>query len=191
MFFKLTRFIAATACLVVLVVFVSERYASAEEETNQPEKTVDMSITLGLLTRHVKPSDDTNDDSDFLALSYKKFSMARFINSYHDETWFGGLNYHTSKLNLFEGSDIFLQGNLYPGLVYGYKDHLPNLFNVTPILIPTLGLGYKRVNLELLFFPSPAGGVFSAALRFDLGWRETSESHDTQSGTSTPVPGNQ
>lgn len=191
MFLKLSRLIAATACLVVLVVIVSERYATAEEDTGPPEKTVDMSITLGLMTRHVKPSDDTNEDSDFLALSYKKFSMARFINSYHDETWFGGLNYRTSQLHLFEGSDFFLQGNLYPGLVYGYKDHLPNLYNVTPVLIPTLGLGYKRVSLELLYFPSPAGGVFSAALRFDLGWRETSKSQDTQSGASTPVPDNQ
>jgi hypothetical protein len=175
-FFEFFRLLAISACLVFLAGIGFEQCAMAEEDASPPTKTVDMSITLGLVTRHVKPSDDTNEDSDFLGLSYKKFAMARFINSYDNETWFGGIIYRTSKLNLFEDSDFYLQGNLYPGIVYGYKDHLPDIGGFTPVLIPTVGLGYKRVCLEVLYFPSPSGGVFSGALRFDLGWKETADS---------------
>lgn len=186
---KFFRLIATTACFLVLVGIASEKCATAETEAKPPQKAEDISITLGLVTRHLKPSDDTNEDSDFIGLSYKKFSMARFINSYHDETWFGGINVRTSKLNLFKDSDFYLQGNAYPGIIYGYKDHLPNLGGVTPVIIPTLALGYKRVGLELLYFPSPSGGVFSAALRFDLGREKTTgASHNTQGSSTTQIP---
>jgi hypothetical protein len=170
MLFKSSRLIAATAFLILLLLGFFEQYAIADEETVPSDEIVDFSVAVGLVTRHVNPGDDTNEDSDFIALSLDKYSIARFINSYNDETWFGGTQFHTPKLNIYQGSDFFLRGNLYAGLIYGYKDHLPNLGGVTPVLIPTIGLGYKRVSLEFMYFPSPSGGVFSSVVRFDLSW---------------------
>jgi len=190
MLFKFSRLIAATVFLALILGIFFEQYAIADEETIPSDETVDIFIALGLVTRHVNPGDDTNEDSDFIALSVDKYSVSRFINSYNDETWFGGLNFHSDKLNIYKDSDFFLQGNLYAGAVTGYKDHLPNLYGVTPVLIPTIGLGYKRVCLEFMYFPSPSGGVFSSALRFDLSWRKTGGNRDPKSdkpGTSEVI----
>jgi hypothetical protein len=185
MFFKLSHLNAITVWLVLVLGILFEPCAIAEEEAIPSQESVDMSITLGLVTRHVAPGDDTNEDSDFIALSYDQYSISRFKNSYDDETWFGGVNYRTPKLNIFKASDFYFQGNLYAGLVYGYKDHLPNLGGVTPAFIPTIGLGYNWVCLEMLYFPTPSGGIFSSALRFDLSWRKASGSRDQKSNKPT------
>ena len=176
-----SRYIVITVSLVLLLGVVFEKYVHAEEEAIPSQESVDMSITLGLITRHVNPGDDTNEQTNFFALSYDKFAVARFINSYNDETWFGGFNYRSSKLNIAEDSDFYLQGNLYPGIVYGYKNHLPNLGGLTPVVVPSFGLGYKWVCLELLYFPSPSGGGFASLLRFDLDRPIPSASRDQQS----------
>jgi hypothetical protein len=180
MFFKLSHLISIAAWLVLPLGIVFAQCAIAEEETSPAQESVDISITLGLVTRHVNPGDNTNEVSDFIGLSYDKYSISRFKNSYNDETLFGGVNFRSSKLNTFKDSDFYLQGNLYTGIVYGYKDHLPNLGGVTPILIPTIGLGYKWMCLEMLYFPTPSGGLFSSALRFDLSWQKTSGSSDLE-----------
>jgi hypothetical protein len=170
MLIKFSRLIAVTAFLILFSGIFFERNAIAEEKTDPSDETIDISLGLGLVTKHVNPGNDTNEDSDFIALSIDKYSVARFINSYNDETWVWGMNFHTSKWNIYQDSDFFLRGNLYAGLMSGYKDHLPNLCGITPVVLPTFDLGYKRVSLEFMYFPSPAGGVFSSVLRFDLSW---------------------
>jgi hypothetical protein len=180
MFFKLSHLIPKTAWLALLLGMVFAQNAIAEEDSTPAQESVDISITLGLVTQHVNPGDNTNEVSNFIGLSYDKYSISRFKNSYNDETWFGGVNFRSPKLNIFKESEFYLQGNLYTGIVYGYKDHLPNLGGVTPILIPTIGLGYKWMCLEMLYFPTPSGGLFSSALRFDLSWQKTSGSSDLE-----------
>ncbi len=52
-----------TAWLILLWGIVFERCAIAADDAIPPQESVDISISLGLFTRHVDPGDDTNEDS--------------------------------------------------------------------------------------------------------------------------------
>ena len=136
------------------------------------EDDVGASLLLGLYTRHVDPSDDTNESSQLLGLGYRDYTVAGFVNSYDDQSYFAGKRFHTQKFSRGGNGDWFVQGNLYAGLLYGYDDHVPNLEGFSPGLLPTVGVGYRNCALEMLYVPTPRGGVFLSFLSFRLGRNE-------------------
>lgn len=129
----------------------------------------DFAVSVGLYTHHVDPGDDTNEDNGLLAFSMNRWVGARLVNSYHDPTYFAGRKWQTRPYRYRgkEGSP-FVQGNLYAGLMHGYKDHIPNIGGVTVGLLPTLGFGWKRLSLEMLYVPTPKGGVFTSFLTWEF-----------------------
>ena len=126
------------------------------------------SLLVGLYTRHVDPSDDTNEASELIGLGYRDYTVASFVNSYHDRSYFAGKRFHTRRFHPWGGDDWFIQGNVYAGIVYGYHSRVPNLEGFTPGLIPTMGLAYRNVAAELLYVPTPDGGVFMSLLSIRL-----------------------
>ena len=140
--------------------------AMTEETKEKYQQTPKWTIILGLITRHVSPSDDTNESTRMLGLSYSNWVMARFINSYDDASFFLGKRFQTKELHHPRYTDFFIQGNLYAGLLHGYGDRFPNIAGVTLGGFPTAGLGYKKTVLEMLYVPTPKGGVFTSFLTF-------------------------
>mgnify|MGYP001820429345 FL=1 len=140
----------------------------AEETAGKENQAQPWAITVGLFTRHVNPSSDTNEHTGMLGLSYSDWVILGFSNSYHDNSLFGGRRFQSKKIHDSRNSDIFVRGNLYAGLVYGYGDRFPNLAGITPAAAPTVEFGYKNTSIEVLYFPTPSGGVFSTVfnLRF-------------------------
>lgn len=130
--------------------------------------TADFSLLVGFWTRHVDPSDDTNEKTDMIALLYNDYMVSRFINSYNDETFLVGKRFYTKKLALPEFKYLSVQGNLYTGLMYGYSDHLPNIGGISLGVLPTLGLIWEKTSVELGYVPTPKGGVFTSLLRFSF-----------------------
>lgn len=128
----------------------------------------DASLLLGLYTQHVDPSGDTNESSELIGLGYRDYTVASFVNSYHDRSYFAGKQFHTRRFHPWGGDDWFVQGNLYAGMVYGYRERVPNLEGFTPGLIPTVGLAYRNLAAELLYVPTPSGGVFMSLISFRL-----------------------
>lgn len=128
--------------------------------------TGEYSVLIGFWTRHVDKSDDTNEKTGMIAVSYKDYMVSRFINSYHDETFFVGKRLHTKKFDLGEFKDLGVQGNLYTGLMYGYSDNLPNIGGLSVGALPTVGLVWKKTSTELGYVPTPKGGVFMSLFRF-------------------------
>lgn len=151
--------------LSVLVLLVPLK-GMAEETVGKESPTQHWAITLGLFTRHVNPSDDTNEHTGMLGLSYSNWFLLGFSNSYHDQSFFGGRRFQTKKINHSSNSNFFVRGNLYTGIMYGYGDRFPNLAGITPALMPTVEFGYKNTSIEVLYFPTPSGGVFSSVLTF-------------------------
>lgn len=129
----------------------------------------DVGISLGLWTQHLNPGKDTNEYSQLVAFSYSNYVAGRFINSYDDETFFGGKRFHTDKFRSLKYENFFIQGNLYLGLIHGYGDRFLNLGGASPGILPTLGIGYKKTSLELLYIPTPAGGVFMSVITWRRG----------------------
>ena len=128
--------------------------------------TGEYSVLIGFWTRHVDRSDDTNEKTGMIAFLYKDYMVSRFINSYHDETFFVGKRLHTKKFDLGIFKDLGVQGNLYTGLMYGYSDNLPNIGGLSVGALPTVGLVWKKTSAELGYAPTPKGGVFMSLFRF-------------------------
>ncbi len=130
------------------------------------KNTGEFSVLTGFWTRHVDRSDDTNEKTGMIAFLYKDYMVSRFINSYHDETFFVGKRWHTEKFDLGIFKDLGVQGNLYTGLMYGYSDNLPNIGGLSVGALPTVGLVWKKTSAELGYAPTPKGGVFMSLFRF-------------------------
>ena len=127
------------------------------------------SMVIGFWTRHVDRSDDTNEKTGMIAFLYNDYMISRFINSYHDETFFAGKRLHTKKFDLGKKSnDIGIQGNLYTGLMHGYADKLPNIGGLTIGALPTIGLLWDKTSVEVGYIPTPKGGVFMSLFRFTI-----------------------
>lgn len=149
--------------LLILLMPLSGMAQETEEKENQAHE---WAITLGLFTRHVNPSKNTNDSTRMLGLSYSNWIMLGFSNSYHERSFFGGKRFQTKKIGHPSNSNFFVQGNLYIGLLQGYGDRFPNIAGITPAAMPTVGFGYKNAAIEILYIPTPSGGVFTSCLTF-------------------------
>ena len=132
------------------------------------KNTGEFSMLIGFWTRHVDRSDDTNEKTGMIALSYDDYIVSRFINSYNDETFFAGKRLHTKKFDLGKFKQLGVQGNLYTGLMLGYADHLPHIGGLSIGALPTVGLGWKKQSVELGYVPTPKGGVFMSMIRLQF-----------------------
>ena len=138
----------------------------AEETAGKETQAQPWVVTVGLFTRHVNPSSNTNEHTGMLGLSYSNWVIRGFINSYHDQSLFGGRRFQTKKIHDSRNGNFFFQGNLYAGLLYGYGDRFYNLAGLTLAAAPTVEFGYKHTSIEILYFPTPSGGVFSTLLNY-------------------------
>ena len=84
--------------LALFVFLLLPLMAMAEETKKKDNQTQKWTIILGLVTRHIDPSDDTNESSRMLGLSYSNWTMARFTNSYDEASVFCGKRFQTKEL---------------------------------------------------------------------------------------------
>ena len=155
-----TYTVALTACLILGFLFLPMPSHAAD--------TGKFSVLIGYWTRHVDRSDDTNEKTGMIAFLYNDYMISRFKNSYSDETLFAGKRFHTKKFGLGKFKHLSVQGNLYAGLMHGYSDNLPNIGGISPGVLPTVGLLWKKASVELGYIPTPSGGVFMSLIRFPL-----------------------
>ena len=152
--------------LLSVLILLMPLTGMAEETEHKENQTQQWGIMLGLFTRHVSPSKNTNDDTELLGLSYSDWVVQTFSNSYHERSFFGGKRFHTKKMGHPRNQNFFIQGNLYAGLLQGYGDRFPNFDGITPVVMPTVGFGYKKTAIEVLYVPTPSGGVFTSVFTF-------------------------
>lgn len=152
--------------IVSVLILLTPMTGMTEETEGQENQAPQWGITVGLFTRHVNPSGNTNESTKMLGLSYSDWYVLRFSNSYHERSVIGGKRFHTKKISHPRNKNFFIQGNLYAGLIHGYGDRFPNIAGLTPAAMPTVGFGYKNTTLEVMYFPTPSGGVFTTALVF-------------------------
>ena len=156
-------FCGSILCVLLLLTPIT---GMAEETEGQEALAPRWGITVGLFTRHVNPSGNTNESTKMLGISYSDWYVLTFSNSYDERSVFGGRRFHTKKISHPSNTTFFIQGNLYVGLIHGYGDRFPNIAGLTPAGMPTVGFGYKNTTLEVLYFPTPSGGAFTSALVF-------------------------
>ena len=129
-----------------------------------------VTLSVGLFTRHVNPASDTNENNRFLAVAIDRWVGARYRNSYDNITHFVGRKWQTEKFNPLKDKDeIYIQGNLYGGFLHGYRDRFPNIHGITLGVAPTIAVGYQRGALELMYVPTDTGGVFMSLFSYTFG----------------------
>ena len=132
--------------------------ALSQELSKQPEEAkekAEISVAVGLFTKHFQPGENTNENNRMLAFSYDDWCVAWFNNSYDRESVFAGRIFRTDKLISKKDDKLFLRANLYLGLVYGYGDKLPNVGGISPYMLPTGEVGYGMFSFELGVIPAP------------------------------------
>ncbi len=84
--------------LALFVLLLMPLMAMAEETKQKDNQTQKWTIILGLITAHISPSDDTNESTRMLGLSYSNWVMLRFTNSYDEASFFCGRRLQTKEL---------------------------------------------------------------------------------------------
>jgi hypothetical protein len=138
-----------------------------EKESEPKKERAEISVGVGLFTKHFQTGSSTNENNRAVILSYDDWCTAWFENSYHRESIFAGRIFRTEKLTSKEYNKWFIRGNLYLGLVYGYKDELPNIRGISPYMLPTGEVGYGKFSFELGIIPAPGhAGLVTGMFKF-------------------------
>jgi len=111
--------------LFVVVLLLLPLVAMAEETKKKDNQTQKWTIILGLVTQHIDPSDDTNESSRMLGLSYSNWAMAHFTNSYDEASVFCGRRFQTKELR-------------HPHYTVLFREiYMPVFYMATAIVFPT------------------------------------------------------
>ncbi len=104
-----------------------------------------------------------NERNHLIALRYAGFSVCTFVNSHYDRTYFAGISreLHSSQ----HGPGIRIDTGYDLGLMYGYKDNLPNIGGLSPKLRFTMGMAWRRLGVDLGWAPV---SVATLNFRIDL-----------------------
>jgi hypothetical protein len=141
----------------------------AIEDTADESPPKEMSVMVGFFAKHVDQSDEPNENLRMVVVSYDNYVVSRYINTWDDTTYFGGKRFSTNKYAFYEDRDLFFQGSLYAGLLYGYGNNAAiNIKGIAPAMFPTIGVGYKSTSLEMGYVPTPSGGVFLSLFKYSF-----------------------
>lgn len=175
--------------LSILCAFVLPSIAHAEPEatqlvTNSEQHTTSLSsVTYDLLkpvpakpfwyvqgsvyTKHFKPKSAHNNHQELFGLERHTensyiFGAATFKHSYGKRSYYG----YAGKR--YDFADTPFYAKVTAGLLYGYKDEyrdkIPfNRFEIAPVVIPSLGVKYRRLSAEVVL-------LGTAASLFNIGF---------------------
>lgn len=117
-------------------------------------------VQTSLYTRHFKPRSEHNNHQELLGVerhtaSSYLWGAATFLHSYDERAYYAYLG------KRFDWVGTPFYGKLTAGLLHGYKgeyrDKIPlNRFETAPVIIPSVGLNYHRVGVEVLLLGGAA-----------------------------------
>jgi hypothetical protein len=138
-------------------------------DSSAKSKSREMSFMIGVFAKHVDQSDNPNEDLRMVVFSYDNYVVSRYVNTWDDTTYFGGKRFSTNKYPISENGNVFYQGNVYLGILYGYGNNAAiDVKGLVPAVFPTIGVGYKSTALEMGYIPTPSGGVFLSLFKYEF-----------------------
>ena len=154
--------------LVVLALILLPVSAIAVDSSPKSD-SVEMSLMVGLFARHVDQSDNPNENLRMVVASYDNYVVSRYVNSWDDPTYFGGKRFSTNKYAFNANRNLFYQGSVYAGILYGYGDKAAiSVRGLAPAVFPTIGVGYQTTSVEMGYIPTPSGGVFLSLFKYQF-----------------------
>ena len=117
-------------------------------------------VQASVYTRHFKKNPDHNNNQELIGLERHTAESylvggATFKHSYGKRSYYG----YAGKRFDFDGTPFY--GKLTACLLYGYKgeyrDKIPfNRFEIAPVIIPSIGVKYRRVGAEVVLLGAAA-----------------------------------
>nr|WP_285275554.1 sn-glycerol-3-phosphate transporter [Halopseudomonas bauzanensis] len=114
-------------------------------------------------TTHFDPQPDHNNNQDLIGLERHRgdsylWGAATFRHSFGERSWYG----YAGKRFEFAGTPF--NAKLTAGLLYGYRgeyrDKIPfNRFGVAPAVIPSVGVSYQRVGVDVVLLGAAAAMI--------------------------------
>lgn len=129
-------------------------------------------LTMGMWSIHMDGSGDifgsgrNNEHNHLLGIQYKGVNAGTFINSHDDRTYTVGLSREVYTRQI--SPDVRFDAGYKLGLLYGYKDNLPSIMDVSGYAMPVVGLSWKRVGFDIGLTPV---GVLTFNFRVDIDRR--------------------
>ncbi|MBM7557101.1 hypothetical protein [Halanaerobacter jeridensis] len=143
--------------LFILIILIS-RITLAEHLKNS--QNAHFSLQTSLMTSHWDKDPDTNNVQELIGLEYhldntQLYGLAYFKNSAFQSSWYlyKGRNFPWKQVNEFE-----FYGKLTYGVITGYDDEGGRYkavwyeLGTFPAVLPSIGIGYKHLSLELSLF---------------------------------------
>lgn len=137
-----------TYTFIILLLVVVPAHAGEFFENHE------VSIGYAPFCYHFKNDGDLNEnDNHAVQVAIDQWFAMTFRNSHHDRTFVAGYEFRTPKWEPFNEGTWFLRGGFPVGLMYGYKDHLPNVGGVTLAAAPLFEVGYKQFSVKTMVIP--------------------------------------
>ena len=143
--------------LFILIILVSRIAVAEQLDDSQSDY---FSLQTSLTTNHWDNDPDTNNVQELVGLEYhpdnnKFYGLAYFKNSAFQSSWYfyKGKIYSWKEINDFE-----LYGKMTYGVITGYDDEGGRYeavwyeLGTFPAVLPSVGIGYKHLSLELSLF---------------------------------------
>ena len=152
---KKIKTIAIFFGLITLVTIVCIP-VKAEDLAENSFKRSSFFIQKSVYTHHWK--DNFYDNTNLVGLEYRSnnsllYGISRFQNSFNQKSWY---IYAVKIYILREIYNIKIQSKVTAGIIHGYNDEngkynaLITKFKTFPILIPSLGLVYKKFEIDIV-----------------------------------------
>lgn len=124
----------------------------------------DNALLLGMFSHHTSDNEH-NETHNLLGIDYKGYSVGTFKNSFSDQTVYAAIHRKIYEKQLTKDIKFDIKYKL--GLMYGYQDHYPDVFGITPIIMPMFGLTMWKLGMDFIAVPDDHP-TLSVNFRFNL-----------------------
>jgi len=126
----------------------------------------DNAVDLMMFSYHTrKDRDQMNESNKLAAIDYNGYTVGTYNNSYHHQTYYGGIVRKVFHKDLPAGVNMDLNYKLLA--LYGYRQYEFNIGGVTPIIVPVIGFSKGLIGVD--FLASPGKTVtFATNFRINL-----------------------
>lgn len=109
-------------------------------------------LLLGMYSWHTKPGNHMNATNNQIGVDYNGFSAARFVNSFNKESYYVGVVRKLGDKKFFN-DNLDLSYGYKLGILHGYGDKYANFNGFSPAILPTIGVNFKYIGMDVLPVP--------------------------------------
>jgi len=141
-------------------------------------KPADDALVLGMFSHHVNQG-HKNGTNNMVAGQYKGFAAGTFKNSFWVQSYYAAVSRKVYEKQI--NKDLKMDVQYKAGIIDGYGERYFNLGGLTPIVLPQIGVTYKKVGADIWIIPP---GV--VAVNFRLNMPEFKKNKTEPSKTEPP-----